>query len=416
MKQRHPWIVVLGAVIGLTAGNGPIMQFTFGVFLKPVSAEFGWNRGTMSATLLAGLMLTAVCVPIAGHLVDRFGIRRVILPGIVLFAALTAALGVLAHSPMAFAVLFLLMGIAASTQTPLAYTKAVAGRFDRQRGLALGIASAGVGLGTALMPQLAQYLLTAFSWRVAYVGLGIAIAALALPAVYFLVTSDARTPIAGATDHLPGLTARQALRSGRFWVIAITFFIVAGTANGAIAHAVPLLTDRGMTPQLATTALAYVGLALIGGRVIAGLMVDRWHGPLVAALFFVVPAVGMLAVLATLSPTWAPLAVGLIGLGLGAEVDLSAFLLSRYIGLRSFGEVYGYLFGIFMVGASSGPFVMGVVFDRAGSYTPCLLTFVALLFAAAVLVLTLGPYAFPPARAAVEPPAGASPNSVSALR
>ncbi len=151
-----------------------------------------------------------------------------------------------------------------------------------------------------------------------------------------------------------------------------------------------------------------------GAEELVGLMVDRLHGPRVAALFFIVPAIGMLTVLGTLSSTWAPLAVGLIGLGLGAEVDLSAFLLSRYIGLRSFGEVYGYLFGIFMVGASAGPFVMGVVFDRAGSYTPCLLAFVALLFAAALLVLMLGPYAFPPAGNAGGSPLGASPNSASA--
>jgi cyanate permease len=99
---------------------------------------------------------------------------------------------------------------------------------------------------------------------------------------------------------------------------------------------------------------------------LAGFLLDRIHGPYVAAAFFLAPLMGI--VLLQASRQEAAVGTVLVGIGLGAEVDLIAFLLSRYLGMRSFGEIYGYFFAIFMLGAGLGPFVMGVSFDRTGSY------------------------------------------------
>jgi len=94
-------------------------------------------------------------------------------------------------------------------------------------------------------------------------------------------------------------------------------------------------------------------------------------------------------------PAMAAAGTVLVGVGLGAEVDLIAFLLSRYLGMRSFGEIYGYLFAIFMLGSGLGPFVMGVSFDRRGSYNLILECFGFALVAASILILRLGPYVYP---------------------
>jgi MFS family permease len=145
IRFTNPWWVVVGAVTGLFVCNGPVLSFTFGVFLKPIMAETGWQRGTVSLAFAIGGVCSALTVPIIGRMMDRWSIRKVALPGIVLYAAL---LGLLGLSPASFLLFTLLFAVAESTsaiQTPIGYAKAIAAWFDRRRGLALGIAMSGSG-------------------------------------------------------------------------------------------------------------------------------------------------------------------------------------------------------------------------------------------------------------------------------
>ncbi|MDC7787064.1 MFS transporter [Rhodoplanes sp. TEM] len=395
---KNPWWVVVGSVFGLLVGNGAIMQFTFGVLLKPIGQEFGWDRGTVSMAMVIGLVCTGLMTPLIGILVDRYGIRRIALPCIAAFSAIVALTSLTPASPLAFIAFYGVMGLAASGQTPLIYSKSIAASFDDHRGLALGVAMAGVGLGAALIPQYAQALIGMFGWRGAYVGLGALTFVLAIPAVAFLVREPDRA-LASETGEppkeLPGVTGRAALKTKYFWLLVVPFFALAAAANGSIAHVVPLLTDRGVSPQMATSALTMAGLALIAGRLLAGYLLDRLFAPYVAVVFIIIPLIGIVMLTTTSSTAMASLATVLIGLGLGAEVDLIAFFISRYLGLRSFGEIYGYLFAIFMLANGIGPYVMGVSFDKAGSYVPVLWTFAGGLVVASVLILLMGPYVYP---------------------
>lgn len=412
MEKRfaNPWWVVFGSIFGLIVGNGPIMQFTFGVFLKPITQEFGWERSTTSTALVVGLLGTGLCVPIAGRLMDKYGVRAVALPSITAFALAMVALAFFANSPMAFVVIYALMGIAAAGQTPMPYSKAITAAFDDKRGLALGIAMAGVGIGAAAVPQIAQYLVTNHGWRGAYVGLGALTFLLAFPAVALFVNTEPAVKREGQAAPIvrPGLTAAEALKSGRFWALAVAFFSVAMASNGTIGHIVPLLTDRGFSPQIAAGAMTFAGIALVAGRFVAGYLLDRVFAPYVAAFFFVIPLLGIGLLLLAPGQLTATIAVVMIGLGLGAEVDLIAYLVSRYLGMRSFGEIYGYLFMIFMLGNAVGPFLMGISFKFWG-YEACLTGFVAALAVASALVLRLGAYAFPPERRGPPPASGIKP-------
>jgi MFS family permease len=394
MKVINRWWVVVGSVFGLTVGNGPIMQFTFGIFLLPITREYGWSRSAASSALVAGLALTALCVPLAGRLIDRYGIRAVTLPAIVLFSACLAGLALFAATPASFIAIYALMGIAAAGQTPLPYAKAITAWFDSRRGLALGIAMSGVGLGAALVPQFTQLALAHFGWRGAYLGLAALVLAIGFPAVA-LAVREPQAPRRQAAAALPGYSARQAWRCGSFWILALAFFAVALATNGAIAHVVPLLVDRGISPKVAAGAMAFAGIALTGGRLLAGYLLDRVHAPYVAVFFFLMPLAGIGILLAGIAPEYAVAAIVLIGMGLGAEVDLIAFLLSRYLGMKSFGEIYGWLFAIFMLGSGIGPYLMGMAFDLAGSYRPALFGLCAALVAACLLLLRIGPYRFP---------------------
>jgi cyanate permease len=158
------------------------------------------------------------------------------------------------------------------------------------------------------------------------------------------------------------------------------------------------MSDRGVSPQTATAMVGIAGTALIGGRLLSGFLLDRIHAPYVAAVFFLAPLMGIVVLSTTLRPEGAALGTVLVGIGVGAEVDLIAFLLSRYLGMRSFGEIYGYFFSIFMLGAGLGPFAMGVSYDRTGSYKLMLVCFAFALALASLPMLRLGPYAYPIAR------------------
>ncbi len=393
----RPWLVVLGSTLALTVGNGPIMQFTFGVFLKPLTAAFHVERALGSLALTIGLLATAFALPIAGRLADLLGPRKLGLVAVLLFALGVAAAGLFSTSVWTFMALFALAGVAAAGQTPLVYLKAITARIDRRRGLALAIALTGVGVGSIVLPPLAQRLIDGFGWRDAYAGLAIILVAVAVPSLLLFIPGRlvAATPSTETPAEAPGLTPGEALRDGRFWLLVACLFLGAGAANGTIAHVAPLLTDRGVPAAQAATALSVVGAAAIVGRLLGGYLIDRFWAPLIATVF----AAGMIGGIAILlfarSAGEASIATVLLGLGLGLEADLVGFLVSRYLGARSFGTLFGYAFASFMLGSSLGPIAMGAVFDRAGSYAPCLLAFMACSALSAAGLLTFGRYAYP---------------------
>jgi cyanate permease len=202
-------------------------------------------------------------------------------------------------------------------------------------------------------------------------------------------------PHAGAaksgSQHV-GLSCREAWHTGTFWLMTAAFFLVATTTNGCVVHLVPLLTDRGISAQSAAFATSLFGGALLLGRVVAGQLLDRFFAPYVAMGFFLAPALGLFLLWGGATGSWAFAAAFLVGMGLGAEVDMIAYLVGRYFGLFAFGEIYGYLFAAFTLGAGLGPFLMGSGFDATGSYSLVLAVFVVMTLVASGLMPQLGPY------------------------
>jgi MFS family permease len=400
----NPWSVVVGSTLALVVCNGPVVAFTFGLFLKPISQEFGWNRGTMSAAGAAASLMIAIAVPFAGMLVDRWGARRILLPVIVLSSLSVAAISLTPASLLVFIALYALAGLATAGHGPQPYAKTIAAWFDRRRGLALGSAMTGVGCGIVLMPQLARYLIEAYGWRSAYIGLGAVLFAVAFPAVAMFVrepdTAASRTQLlARGAVALPGLSVREALTlSSGFWLLATAVFSVAMAVNGTTVHVVPLLTDRGLSPAVAAWYLGTVGVASIVGRLLCGYLADHFFAPRVATGFFLLPCLGLGLLIIGTDRLSSFVGVVTLGLALGCEIDMMAYLTTRYFGLRRFGELYGYLFAVFAAGSALGPFLMGLSFDVFHTYVPVLTGFVVALVAASLLVSRLGCYVFPQRR------------------
>lgn len=187
--------------------------------------------------------------------------------------------------------------------------------------------------------------------------------------------------------------------SWRFWLLAVVFLFGGVTIKGTLAHVVALLIDRGMTPLAAASYLAMSGMAAVLARLLGGWCLDRPQAPFVASFFMLLAAGGVLLLWSEAGGAAPLTGVICLWLGLGVEIDAMGFLISRYFGLKAFGQIYGWPFPAFTLGVGIGPALMGATFDRARSYDPMLLVFFFLLLVTVVLLAILGPYAYPKPRA-----------------
>jgi MFS family permease len=398
---QNRWWIVFAAFLGLTVSQGSIVAYSFSVFLKPVTEDLGVSRGTLSFAYNLDNLMCAVFIPICGVLVDRYGVRRVLMPGIALFALATAGMSYLQSSLAVLYMLFVVQGVFSAWNTPTGYAKAVSAWFDRERGLALGMAVAGTGFGLILMPPVTTYLIQTYGWRDAYIGLGAALLVFALvPVALFMKDPSSKAPGRGTpAGTAVGLSMDEAFKSAQFWTMTVAFLLVVIAVLGTISHLKAMLTDRGIPDNIATTALSAVGLAIVVTRTGAGYLVDRFFAPYVAVVVFCCPIVGIALLLSGASGAAPIVGAVLCGCGIGAEVDLMPFFIGRYCGLRAFGAIYGLTFGIFIAGVGVGAWLMGLYFDFNHSYDGMLTLFICALVIACLAIAGLGPYRYPVAAA-----------------
>jgi MFS family permease len=277
------WWIVFGATLSMLVAQGPVILYTLGLFIKPLNQEFGWDRASISAAGGLAAISSAIAIPFVGWLIDRWGIRTILLPIVVLSAFSIALIALTPNSIVVFMLLFAVTGFLGSGQGPLGYAKCVSAWFDDRRGLALGVTMSGIGLGAALVPQYAQWLIGGFGWRTAYVGLGLLTLMIAFPAVFLFIsepmdeTAIDRVPAgpsAVSQDRLPDLEVREALAGRRFWLIAIALMLVSSVTQGMVVHTVPLLTDKGYSPETAAALMIAVGLSTMAGRLLSGYLQD----------------------------------------------------------------------------------------------------------------------------------------------
>jgi len=400
---KNKWWTVFASVIALIVANGVINVFAVGVFIKPISQQLGFGRGTISTAIAAANWCTALAVPFIGRMIDRWGVRAVLLPAITLFAITVAARAFLTQSVVLLLIIFGLSGITGSGQSTTGYSKQIAMRFDTQRGLALGIALAGIGLGTAIVPQLCNILLAIFGWRMGFVGVGVLTFFLAFVPVFIFFRdpephASQTQARAKTTAEVPGLTFSEAVRTWQLWAMVLIFFFSTVAINGSLIHVVAMLTDRGISVKLATAALSFSGLALIGGRLISGYLMDKIFAPYIGMFFMLGSIIGMGILGLGVRGTGPVLGTILMGMGMGAEVDMLAFLIGAYFGLRSFGAIHGFVYAGILFANGVGAGILGWCFQWTRSYNTGLIAFEILLVISFVLFATLGSYRFPARR------------------
>ena len=404
--MQNRWWIVFASLVGNIVGPGPAVIFTVNVFMVPVTTSLGWSRGMFSAGLLASAVAAPIMTATYGNLLDRYGIRPVALPTCLLYALALCSFALL--SPNAYWALFIMIACAAGFGAclgPIVYSKSIAAWFDKERGLALGIACCGVGLGTLLLPELATYVIASVGWRAAYIAVGLTTFILAFSMIAIFVREPpgyvermhaVRAATAGRETKTFGITTAEALKTKQFWLLAAIFLLEGTACNGILSgNFVPLLHDRGYSPQAAAALLGVSGLAAMAMRVVVGLGLDLIHGPIFSAIVMLLPAAGV-GLLLTHAGAPVPFFVALcLGLAIGAEIDMLGFFVSRYFGRRSFGTLYGLVFAAFTIGVGIGPAILGFGYDHFGSYDPILDLFLVLLLFSAALFLPLGTYRYP---------------------
>lgn len=369
-SRNYGWILVAVAFLAVSVSFGPVVVFTFGVFLRPVSEEFGWTRGEISLAFSVAALTVSFVSPLIGRLTDRYGARLVVVVCASVYASAFASLSWLTGALAQLYATYFVIGLVGNGATQLPYSQTITEWFDRSRGIALSLMMTGVGLGILVMPPLAQYLIDGYGWRTAYLVLGVVMfaAAVPLPALLLRRGGLAAQSSSKAAAPAEGMQVREAVRTQTFWTILACFFLQSAALNGCVAHLAPMLTDGGLTTANAALAASILGGSTMAGRLTTGWMLDRFFAPRVAAAFFGMATVGVLVLLLPTTQAAALGASALIGFSMGAEADAMPYLVSRYFGLRSFTELFGYTFSAYAVAGALGPGLMGLGFDHFGDY------------------------------------------------
>lgn len=406
-KIFYGWWNVLACFIGLALSYAMFTVFIFGTFVRPLEAEFGWQRGPMSLALTIANITVVFASPMLGALVDKMGVRRVMLVSVILMGLAVGSMSLLNGNIWHFYAMHLLIPLLGAGTLPLSYSRVIIAWFARRRGLALGISLSGFGVGATLIPAVGQFIVEAYGWRVAYLAFAGAIFCISLPLTFFLLREtpgemglnpdgdehpETAVDDAPVTDADIGLSGSEAIKTRSYWLIFASFALVGIGITSILAHLVPMLIGRGVTPSVAALCMSSLGFGLIFGRILAGYLMDRFFAPYVAGLFLLGLLAGVMILATGASGSVVFIAAVLVGLATGSEISEIAYIVSRYFGPKAFGQIYGTMFAAFQLGSAGGAYAMGSYYDMAGNYLGALWIVAGLVALGTLLIVLLGKY------------------------
>lgn len=391
---RTGWRVLFGAIIGVAAGLTGTVFYTHGVFVVPITQEFGWSRGATQFAFSFVMISAALTGPFIGTLTDKYGARKLALISLFALSFSFAALSLTTDQIWVYYSIWIVMAVVAAGTFPVTWTRGVITWFDGNRGLALGITMMGTGLVAAGGPLYAAWLIESFGWRVAYQAIGLTLLVVAFPVAYFFFKErDAAEVAQHSTSAHLGMEPKEAFLSYRFWVMGIALLFICYGVGGLISNLVPMLMDKGFQAIEAAEYAGLVGVMVIVGRLVVGYLIDRVWAPKIACIFLILPTVScILLAQDQLTPMTITISALAVGLAAGAELDIIAYMTSRYFGMKHYGKLYGGQFVFFAIGSGAAPAVFGSAYDMTGSYEFILYSTAILFVVGALLMLLMGPY------------------------
>lgn len=396
------WKVLLAGVLGVACGASPLPFNVVGFTIEPLMGEFGWSRTQILLPITIFGIIASLLAPAFGWLADRYGVRKVALLSLTAFGLAFAALALTPTSNAASTLyiyygLWVLIGIVGIGSTPITWSRAVNMWFFRRKGLALGILLMGTSLAALVIPQVASWAISNYGWRMMFVIVAAFPLLIALPLgfAFFREPRPDERPqaMSAAGGALTGVTLGAALRDYRFWLIWFSILIIAFAFGGAFINMVPILADHSLSSDTAANVLTILGLGILSGRIITGLLLDKFWAGYVAFPLLCLPAISSYLLLGSDSAfLWAALAGFLLGFAAGAESDLIAYLASRYFGMLHYGKIYGMLYMPFGLASAMSPIAYAYVRDSTGSYDPILTVAIGMYIVGGALLLFLGKY------------------------
>jgi MFS family permease len=387
-RVYYGWVIVGVAMVSMAFWFG--FRSMFSVFLVALVEQFGWGRGEVSGVQSLAMVCYVATAPLAGALIDRFGPRRVILPGIFLFAAGTALCASI-HRLLHFYLFFGLMaGVGVTFVSIAAYTAIIPHWFEKQRGTASGIAASGIGLGTLVFVPLSQWLISGWGWRAGFLILGGLTFVVLLPLNAVLLRHKPKhqglAPLGRESEAVPekathtrsaavvsefNWSIKEAARTPNFW--ALMAFPMMGMISVYIlsVHFVGFLVNAGLNKMTAASAFALVGIVSMAFRIIWGLASDRIgreKAYSLAMLFFCISFYFLFRFQQGGGVWLIYLFVPIVGIGWGATAPMFMASAADLFHGRAIGTIYGMLEGSAGIGGAFGAWIGGYLFDKTGSY------------------------------------------------
>ena len=396
-ELREHWRPLLAASLGVGTSL-PLFAYTNSVFAPFLIADFGWSRAQFA---LIGLTMLATLpfLPAIGRLTDRFGVRPVALAGTLALPPCFIGYSLMQGSFPLYLVLFTLVLILGSMTGPLVYTRVVAENFRRAQGLALTIVLCAPAVLAIPAIPLLNLTIEAIGWRWSYVILGSVCCLCGLTAIRLTPPSAPRVadapapPAEGAPAdgaQAPRGDYRIILRSRLFWIITVAMFLCLLQTQLHSSQMNLMLLDQGLTAQGAANIVSIYAFGTVAGRIACGLALDRFATPVVTFVSMILPALGFVllgsdhqdyAVIAT--------AMFLIGLSVGAESDLIAFLVARYFKLRIYNSTLGLLMTTAFLSSAVGALGVSYTLGRYDSFEPFLFVIAASITVGSLLFLLM---------------------------
>ena len=375
------------------------------VFLIPLQDHFGWSRAAIAGGSAVAFLTAGVVAPLVGVLIDRYGSRKVMTTGALVMGCAFCLLSAI-RSLWQFYALNVIVAIGITFVAFIPNQTLISNWFHRKRGLAMGIALAGIGFGGLSMPPLAAFVIADFGWRVAYAVLGSLVLLIVVTVTLAVVRSRPRDmgllpdgePVAadprpgalvdgnGDIAEIGGLELSQSLRTSAFWILSLGHLLWAFGSISLISHLPAFLTDQGFESQVAARSLALaIGCSVIG-RLSFGVLSDRFTKGRILSVALILHALAVLCLFRVHAFGALPGFVILFGMGLGGVAVLIPLLVGECFGLRAFGKVLGLVTISATLGGAVGPVVTGRIFDVMGSYQVAFILHIIAFAAGAVAI------------------------------
>ena len=388
-KVRPGWTTALGSAACAVVGPSVLSNMAFGVFAPHLREAFGWTVAQVGYVVAVLAIMVMIASFSGGILIDRFGPRRLILACLPLFGLTLASLSLLNGQLWQLYLIYGLIPLVSIGLWPGSWVKATSGWFEQRLGLAVAVATLGVGIGSTVMPLVINAIAATWGWRAAYASLGLGSIVIAWPIAWAFVHDGQPVGVKrrGRLTDIGPLFAERAL-----WQLIGIFFVLGAFSAITLSHLVSVLEAQGIPRGTAVAVQSMTGLSTVLGRLICGWLLDRYSIRLIGPVFAIPAAIAVYVVSLGVDSVGAFVCAGVIGLLVGAEIDVLGYAVKRFFGLGNYGTIYGLVFACFSIGSASGAASLGALYSASGRYAPGLLLAAVSAAIAGVLFAFLPPY------------------------